>query len=80
MKPIPIGAAKRIADSYGYHQVIVIARAVGEDGGEHVTTYGVDQQNCDVAAHIGDYVRHEIMKWERSKTVDHSAAADAEAQ
>jgi hypothetical protein len=62
-KRIPIGAAKQIAERYGYHQVIVIARAVGEGGIEHVTTYGVDKANCDVAARIGDFLKYKVMGW-----------------
>jgi hypothetical protein len=30
MKPIPISAAKTIADYYGYDQVIIIARAIDQ--------------------------------------------------
>ena len=63
MKPIPIGAAKRIVDNHGYDQVIIIARKVGEC--ESVTTYGVDPENCAVAAKIGDFLKYEIMKWEK---------------
>ena len=62
---IPIQAAKHIAHQYGYDQVIIIARKVGEDGHEHVTTYGRDRENCSVAAHIGDYFKHSIMGWPR---------------
>ena len=69
MKPIPISAARAIAETHDYSQVVIIARAV--DGGEHVTTYGVDKPNCDVAARIGDFLRFEVMKWDRSQTVDH---------
>jgi hypothetical protein len=65
MKPIPISAAKHIAEEYDYDQVIVIARKVGDAGGEHVTTYGADKANCDVAARIGDYLKYEIMNWVR---------------
>lgn len=63
MKPIPIDAAKHIAMAYGYDQVIIIARAVGK--GEHVTTYGVDRANCEVAATIGDYLKYKVMCWAR---------------
>ena len=63
MKRIPISAGKRIAELYNYDQVVIIARKVGE--GEHVTTYGIDKNNCAVAARIGDYIKYEIMKWER---------------
>jgi hypothetical protein len=65
MKPIPISAAQHIAEEYDYDQVVVIARKVGDNGGEHVTTYGVDKPNCDVAARIGDYLKYEIMNWDR---------------
>ena len=63
MKPIPISTARRIAEDYGYSQVIVIARRVGNDGGEHCTTYGVDKENCDVAARIGDFLKFKVMNW-----------------
>lgn len=65
VKPIPISSAKAIAEKYGYSQVVIIARAVGE--GEHCTTYGVDKANCEVAARIGDFLKYEIMKWDREK-------------
>lgn len=61
MKPIPIWTAKDIAKDYGYDQVIIIARKVGE--GEHCTTYGVDKANCDVAARIGDFLKFKVMGW-----------------
>ena len=40
MDPIPISAARTIAEAYGYDQVVIVARRVGDgaDGGEHVTT------------------------------------------
>jgi hypothetical protein len=62
MKPIPISAAKQIAEKYGYDQVVVIARA-GDNGGEHVTTYGKDKLNCGVAARIGDFLKFKVMGW-----------------
>jgi hypothetical protein len=66
MKRIPIKAAKIIADEYGYDQVVVIARRVGEahePHGEHVTTYGKDKANCSVAARMGDFFKHKLMGW-----------------
>lgn len=66
MKPIPIDAAKRIAKEYGYDQVVIIARKIGNEGGEHCTTYGVTKVHCKVAAHIGDFIKHEIMGWPKS--------------
>lgn len=64
-KPIPVSAGEEIADKYDYDQVIIIARKVGDDGCEHVTTYGVDKTHCGVAARIGDYLKYEIMGWPR---------------
>ena len=66
MKPIPIRAARLIAEKYGYSQVVIIARAVG--AGEHCTTYGVDKANCDVAARIGDFLKYKVMGWAASQT------------
>ena len=63
VRPIPVEAARRIAEEYGYHQVIVIARRHGLGGMEHVTTYGSDRQNCEVAAAIGNHIKHQIMQW-----------------
>ncbi|WP_336273784.1 hypothetical protein [Vreelandella indica] len=71
MKPIPITAAKRIAQEYGYDQVIIIARKAGSDSephGEHCTTYGVTKGHCSVAAHIGDFIKHKIMGWAREES------------
>lgn len=66
MKPIPISAARQIAEKYGYDQVIVYARKVGETPsphGEHMTTYGVDKAHCGAAAKIGDFLKYKIMGW-----------------
>lgn len=65
MKSIPVKAGEEIAKKYGYDQVVIIARKVGEDGIESVTTYGKNKEHCEVAARIGDYLKYEIMKWER---------------
>lgn len=61
--PIPISAAQKIADAYGYDQVVIVARKVGNGGIEHVTTYGVDEANCEVAAKTGDFLKYKIMGW-----------------
>lgn len=67
MKPIPIQAARKIAEQYGYDQVIIIARKVGDGAGsgEHCTTYGRDKVNCDVAARCGDFLKYKVMGWHR---------------
>jgi len=67
MKRITVTAAKRIAEDYGYDQVIVIARRVGEGlkmpHGEHCTTYGVNKAHCDVAARCGDFLKAKVLGW-----------------
>lgn len=63
MKRIPVKAAERIAKEYGYDQVIIIARKVGWEGAESVTTYGVNKQHCSIAAYIGSYIKQNIMGW-----------------
>lgn len=63
MKRIPITAAKRIADEYGFDQVVIYARKVGEAPapfGEHITTYGVTKVHCGVAARIGAHLKKMI--------------------
>lgn len=68
MHAIPIAAAEQIAKAYGYDQVVIIARRVGDapnPHGEHVTTYGVNPTHCKIAAKTGDYLKHHIMGWPR---------------
>lgn len=66
-KPIPISAGEHIAKEYGYDQVIIIARKVGDKGNEHVTTYGRDKANCNAAAIIGDFLKYKVMGWPKEK-------------
>jgi hypothetical protein len=63
MADIPIRAAKAIAEKYNYDQVIIFARKVGRN--EHMTTYGATKEHCDIAAKIGDFLKHTIMGWPR---------------
>lgn len=72
LHPIPIHAAARIAGAYGYDQVVVLARRIGEHPepcGEHVTTFGVDEQHCAIAARVGAALRH-FMAWPALTTDD----------
>lgn len=73
MKPIPISVAKDISKKYGYDQVIIYTRKVGEDPdphGEHMTTYGINETHCSVAARIGDYLKYKILGWTKENSVD----------
>lgn len=66
MLRIPIKAAERVAKEYGYDQVVIIARRVGEEPnphGEHVTTYGINAEHCAVAAKTGDFLKYKVMGW-----------------
>lgn len=68
MKRIPIKAAQEIAEKYGYDQVIIYARKVGNDPephGEHMTTYGVTRDHCTVAARMGDFLKYDVFGWPR---------------
>jgi hypothetical protein len=60
---IPISAAKKIALDYGYDQIVIIGRKTGEDGHEHVTTYGIDKAHCGVAARMGNFFKYKVMGW-----------------
>ena len=71
MKPIPVEAAERIAKTYGYDQVVVVARRVGVSGGEHVTTYGRDPENCAVAARVGRFLKYKVMGWTQEHVTEH---------
>lgn len=67
-KPIPISAAKKIAEEYGYDQVLIYARKVDDEsndieGGEHLTSYGVDKVHCNVAARMARYLQKNVFKW-----------------
>jgi hypothetical protein len=65
MKRIPVTAARQIAEAYGYDQVVIYARKVGnapEPHGEHMTTYGVTKVHCSVAARIAETLQA-FMGW-----------------
>lgn len=69
MKRIPITAAERIARLYGYDQVVIIGRKVttdDEQGGEHITTYGVSKAHCDSAGLQGKALQ-KFMGWSDDK-------------
>lgn len=72
---IPVSTAAYIAKDHGYDQVIIIARKVGEIGKEHVTTYGVDKENCHVASRIGDFLKNKVMEWEKKPVISDSLSA-----
>jgi hypothetical protein len=61
--PIPIKAAQKIAETYNYDQVIIFARLCGENGCEHLTTYGRTKEHCGIAARIGEFLKFKIMGW-----------------
>lgn len=60
---LPIKAARDIAKTHGWDQVIIIARKVGDNGFEHVVTYGKDKAHCEAAARAGNAIKHHLMKW-----------------
>lgn len=65
---IPIMAARRIAEEYGYDQVLIMARKVDSkpgaaDGEEWMTTYGVDRDHCDAVARIRYWLEGQMKIW-----------------
>ena len=77
MQEIPVSAAERIAKTYGYDQVVIMARRIdnalppvnadtaintGREEGEHITTYGVNKTHCSVAALMGSTLKR-IARW-----------------
>ncbi len=62
MREIPISTAEMVAKNYGYEQVLIYARKTGPDGGEHMTTYGVDKTHCGIAARMGKALQ-QFMGW-----------------
>ncbi len=62
-QPIPIEAAREIAERYGYEQVVIYARKTGENGGEHMTTYGTVEPHKSIAADMGRVLR-KFMGWD----------------
>ena len=58
---IPIEEATKLAKTYGYDQVVIYARLVGEGGIEAVTTYGVDAIHKAAAARIGEALRLQVV-------------------
>jgi len=57
---IPIAAAKRIAHEYNLDQVVIFARKHGDNGTEHVTTFGKTVEDCDVAARMGNQLKRYV--------------------
>ena len=60
---IPIAEAEHIAVLYNLEQVCIFARTPGEDGVEHLVTYGTDMENSAAAAMIGTFLKEKIMGW-----------------
>jgi len=73
MIEIPISKAREIAEEFDYDQIIIIGRKVESEkdpGGEHVTTYGVDDPNSLAAALIGNHLKYNVMGWARTDESD----------
>jgi hypothetical protein len=82
MHPIPITAARSIAEAYGYDQIVIIGRKVGdgragEEHREHVTTYGIDKDHCRLAALQGNALKR-FMGWPSRRRCGHGLQQVAE--
>lgn len=68
MRRIPISVAEKVAKDYGYDQVIIFARKVGDPGGEHMTTYGITKEHCGASALIGKTLQ-DFMGWDEATVI-----------
>lgn len=65
-KSIPIAAARRIAEQYGYEQVLIYANAPSyvdpeeRMGLEHMTTYGVTKLHCKKVALFAKWLQEKL--------------------
>lgn len=66
-KSVPITAAKKIAEEFDKDQVIVVCWDK-EHGCTHVTTYGKTTEDCEQAAHGGNFVK-KALGWPDSEAV-----------
>jgi len=62
---IPVSHAEKVCKDNGLDQVVIIGRKVGDDGYECVTTYGKNKKHCSAAATIGEYLKYNVMDWEK---------------
>lgn len=69
MHPVPVSAAEKIAKEFGYDQVIIYARRIGEEPdpcGEHLTTYGRTPALCEAAGRMSATLQ-EFMGWNKEE-------------
>lgn len=64
-RPIPIRDVEIIAKNYGYDQVCIIARKTGNGGCEHMTTYGITKEHCNIVAKWGKFLQEKVMGWSK---------------
>lgn len=64
VKAIPPAAARRIAQAYGYDQVIMLGRRLDASGeeGEHVTAWGSNEAATRDARRLGELARRTILR------------------
>ena len=60
---IQLSEMEGLCTKYGFDQVIVLARKVGEGGYENLGTHGVDMEHSTAAEAIGEHLRKDVMGW-----------------
>ena len=60
MTGLALNTARDIAEAYGYDQVIIIARKAGEDGGQHINTFGSVKSRHMVMAMTGEFAKFRL--------------------
>lgn len=63
-KPIGIKAAEAIAEVYGYDQVIIYGRQIGEGGIESMITHGIDPNQSELTRILMGEKLRQFMGWE----------------
>lgn len=62
---IQVMEAQRLAELFGYDQIIIIGRRISGQGSEEVVHYGVDTDNDNAARLIADFLKYKVMRWKR---------------
>jgi hypothetical protein len=58
----PIAAAKRAAQAYGWHQIVVAVRDP-ETGRQMVVTWGKTKEDCESTAFVGNEIKRDVLEW-----------------
>ncbi len=61
-KKIPIQAAKKLSEKYGFSEIIILAYDV-KSGFQNVVTFGKTKEQCINAANNGNHLKRKFFGW-----------------